>query len=385
MTKLMEHPDANLLAAFAERALSGVERVSVLGHLADCARCREIVFLAQEAAGEEAVPMIVPKPVKSRAVWMRWSVAVVSAVLLATVGVTSWKVYEHTQQDKTGVASETVAKVMPEPQQALMKEKQADQLVSNTSVHANATQVGAGPAMKLDSAPSKLAAAPIEMKRSEGYSRATGSVSAAPVASSQSAQYGFAAPQQARSVMEQEQSLGEQKSQKTVAASAYNERAYTANYADRGGSAAKAAPQAMKAQSNEAAPASVARTTTVEVSADTSQAIETTPNTYTAEVVPDKSLRAKKAEARPGGKPLADSVTVGGNQLALDLSGKLFVSTGDGMNWREVKKQWKGKATRLTLTPSGDTAVLWCDDGHAWVSKDRGESWQPYNAPMTQR
>jgi hypothetical protein len=382
MTKLMEHPDANLLAAFAERALSGAERVSVLGHLADCARCRQIVFLAQEAAGEETATVIVPKPMKSRMRWMRWSVAVVSAVLLATVGVTSWQVYERMQQDKSGVASETVAKVTPEQQQTLtMVEKQQNEAVSNTSVHA---PVSAGPVAKGKSAESTFAAAPIEMKRNEGYSHAIGSVGASPLLEVKPQERKFAAPQQAQSLIGQEQHLEEQKVQKAVAASAYNDRAFMVSSAERSGGSAQAAPP-MKAANVEvngmAAPAAARQTTTVEVSSAPAQMLDTTQNSYTAEVSQENALQAKKAGARPGRKPLADSLIVGGSYLTLDTSGKLFVSSDSGVHWREIKKQWKGKATTLTLTQDRNAALLWCDDGRTWISKNGGVSWQPYDAP----
>ena len=44
------HPDADLLTAFAERALSTKERESVLEHLAVCGNCREALALANPAA-----------------------------------------------------------------------------------------------------------------------------------------------------------------------------------------------------------------------------------------------------------------------------------------------------------------------------------------------
>lgn len=43
------HPDAELLNAFAEHELAVAERDEVLAHLAGCARCREVVFLAHDA------------------------------------------------------------------------------------------------------------------------------------------------------------------------------------------------------------------------------------------------------------------------------------------------------------------------------------------------
>lgn len=47
-----EHPDSNLLAAFAEQALSRKERAGIAEHLARCADCRESLFLACAAKPE---------------------------------------------------------------------------------------------------------------------------------------------------------------------------------------------------------------------------------------------------------------------------------------------------------------------------------------------
>ncbi len=46
------HPDAESLSAFAEQALPKQEQEQVLAHLAVCSRCRQVVYLAQEAASE---------------------------------------------------------------------------------------------------------------------------------------------------------------------------------------------------------------------------------------------------------------------------------------------------------------------------------------------
>jgi hypothetical protein len=45
-----EHPDSNLLAAFAEHTLRAQERAGIAEHLARCAACREHLFLACAAA-----------------------------------------------------------------------------------------------------------------------------------------------------------------------------------------------------------------------------------------------------------------------------------------------------------------------------------------------
>src|SRR5208337_1413786 len=54
-----EHPDADLLTAFAEQTLSAAERDSMLEHMALCGDCREVIALALPAADIAAVPIAV--------------------------------------------------------------------------------------------------------------------------------------------------------------------------------------------------------------------------------------------------------------------------------------------------------------------------------------
>src|SRR5579862_2615682 len=84
------HPDADLLNAFAERALSEPERARVVAHMAGCARCREVVYLAQAAAEAESAPAAITRP-ESRPGWLgagfgRWRVALIPAAALAAAG-----------------------------------------------------------------------------------------------------------------------------------------------------------------------------------------------------------------------------------------------------------------------------------------------------------
>jgi hypothetical protein len=51
-TQLEFHPDAESLNAFAEQALPERERGQIVAHLAVCSRCRQVIFLAQQAAEE---------------------------------------------------------------------------------------------------------------------------------------------------------------------------------------------------------------------------------------------------------------------------------------------------------------------------------------------
>src|SRR6266568_1616389 len=86
-----QHPDANLLAAFAERRLAGSERTLLLGHLADCAQCRELVALAFPSPEVQAAVADATRPRSGSSVWLRWPVwlpwgTVRWGVLAASVG-----------------------------------------------------------------------------------------------------------------------------------------------------------------------------------------------------------------------------------------------------------------------------------------------------------
>ena len=88
------HPDADALNAFVEHALSGAERARIVAHVAGCERCRDIVFLAQSAAGPEFTSAPAPRPDQSPSqggTWFshafaKWRVALIPAAALASVG-----------------------------------------------------------------------------------------------------------------------------------------------------------------------------------------------------------------------------------------------------------------------------------------------------------
>jgi len=94
------HPDAESLNAFVERALPQPERAQIVAHLGGCARCREVVFLAQAAAETDAALVAAVKtellPAESSRTWWwaafaNWRIALVPAAALATAaGLLIW-------------------------------------------------------------------------------------------------------------------------------------------------------------------------------------------------------------------------------------------------------------------------------------------------------
>ncbi len=136
-----QHPDADLLAGFAESRLTQHERESVLSHLAVCARCRQLVFLAHQVEPTPDPQISYQKP---RSLWRRhWFPLLASAsavVVLATISF-SWFGQLHKQTaPKSGEvaqqrsapkpadnenASKTVEVPSPPPVAAVTKDKQS--------------------------------------------------------------------------------------------------------------------------------------------------------------------------------------------------------------------------------------------------------------------
>ncbi len=82
------HPDANILTAFAEQALSERERREVFGHLAGCGECRELLALAG-AAEEIGAPVAEEVLSAAHGPWFAWPTmrwAGLAATIVIAVG-----------------------------------------------------------------------------------------------------------------------------------------------------------------------------------------------------------------------------------------------------------------------------------------------------------
>jgi Photosynthesis system II assembly factor YCF48/Putative zinc-finger len=83
-----DHPDADVLTAFAERALPAVERAAVAEHVARCHDCRDVLVLALPAtvAVETARVALPVRGGWSRALVLRWGVVATGFAVLAVAG-----------------------------------------------------------------------------------------------------------------------------------------------------------------------------------------------------------------------------------------------------------------------------------------------------------
>ena len=90
MTPIGDHPDPDVLTAFAEGSLLERERRAVLGHLAGCSECRAVLSIAADAvpqvvAASKHVPI---RPASHAAIrsWLPWGAAAAGIAIASIVG-----------------------------------------------------------------------------------------------------------------------------------------------------------------------------------------------------------------------------------------------------------------------------------------------------------
>jgi len=82
-----DHPDADMLTAFAERSLVEAERGPVLEHLVRCGECRDIVALALPAIEATEAPVSLERSKWLRWPALRWGFAVAGLTIIASLGI----------------------------------------------------------------------------------------------------------------------------------------------------------------------------------------------------------------------------------------------------------------------------------------------------------
>jgi hypothetical protein len=102
----IDHPDANLLAGYVERSLTSRERSLVLGHLAQCAECREQVSMALPRLEDQMDPQAAGVG-RGWLRWpvLRWGLLVASLAIMGTVALVRRPPTRHVElASRTNVA-----------------------------------------------------------------------------------------------------------------------------------------------------------------------------------------------------------------------------------------------------------------------------------------
>ncbi len=427
------HPDSDQLAAFAEHSLPPHEHAQTLAHLAACPGCRKVVFLAQQAAENEAAMPAPAAPRRSTlAGWfsgwnLAWPAAAALAAMIAvTVHLRSTKVQTVARHDTVArtetpqpafdlapaPASPAASAPPPVPLAALRKSAPIVSappaaVAGVAAPPAHPTPLTAQPSPPPNSyfQPSPSAAPPPLVSGAVSL-YATRNFPAAPAAAGMSLNSAVPAAPRPQPPAAVTLGSGAPVAGPTVPKSAPRKSGSGApqqaqEYA--GAAEAKLAPQAPPP------PAQVSQTVTVEASPALSQdsaaqvaagsavsqaAPQQVPSAPAplsqnaagqsfarAAVVTSRSVSNANAEALPqpplpSHMPAISSAVSTGRLLTLDTAGTLFLSKDHGQHWKAVKTQWTGRAVRVENAAATTPFDKPTGKPPAFVlTTDKGASW----------
>ena len=396
------HPDAEMLSAFAEQALSAKERGDVLKHLAVCGRCREVVALAREAAAAEvAAPR--REVVQPRAWWRSWRLALAPAAVAMATALIAVYVHERGLEKSAEVAR-------LERQQGVDKTPVLPQAPPQPSAHAahsespNSAPEKTKKAERPESAersapvaePDETAAAPPPEVMSGLLPARGGPVDAPGFEHRRPNDEAFARTGATpNDTMPNEAAAHDEERKNHAEEEAGNRREF----------AAKAPIPGSEHDSGSGAPGSGSGSSTEPADLSAQQS-ERQPDRATGYLQLHELRSMVNVPTSPytfhlpSGQPAVSSASADHRVLAIDKSGELFLSGNSGATWHKVKRQWSGRAVAVRrhasaidttgATPAPETGEnpatlgslsqpetvfeLVNDQGQVWISED-GKTW----------
>ena len=407
MTTTMQsdiHPDAESLNAFVEHALEASEHEQVLAHLAKCGQCRQVVFLAHEAAAVgqmEEVAVAAAQPVKARRLpFINWRLVWVPVAALA--GFVAFAVVQHSRR-------------MPTETQV------AKSVQNETTVAKNAPPVPA-----IVAAPAATPPAMTKEVRQKPANAPARRDSASPVGSQNapSLPVPMALAKSSASSLQQGSSLGSASTGTAVGGSFHGSAQFGSATKSIGGPALTdqlkkeraeqqkilALPQSNSAQlsaigAGRAAPAT--RTTDAKSTMDQVSVSAATQDSASLRELAPQSMADKdshnaiekealatnpKINMLPSGLAAISIATAAVHTVAIDPAGAMYVSEDEGQHWSPVSRQWTGRAILVTNheysfettavpLPQGSHFELVNDTFKKWLSPD-GKTWSPVSDPV---
>ena len=344
------HPDADSLTAFAERALGAVERDEVVAHLAVCARCRQVVWLAQAAMPEtELKPLSIQKPLLWFASWRLAWIPTAALATAAALVVTFFLSLHRAPAPQLARVEPAVQPAIPTtPREAPPAQRQP---ALRTPLKAVAAQDEHTP----------------ETANSAGIS---GSVAAPGMAMQQATQ--AIVPSSARTSAEMKMVQVEAEPLRKAGMSAAAEPSEQLRLAPVGGGRSQ---PAMNTSTRAYSP----------LRNDPAAGVSAAPMAaYQTDDAAQHGMRRASAESKepivaiPSGLAVASIVTGQHHTLALDAAGRLFLSEDEGRHWEPVAQQWTGLAVHLSARDASDGTYVFelrNEAGAHWVSAD-GMNWQ---------
>ena len=363
------HPDADSLNAFAEQALAAPEREQILAHLAGCSRCRQVIYLAQQAAADAEVPAAQPttQPVSWFWNWrLAWvPAAAMAAALALVVTFHPWHTEPAPEMAKVELPNQaTLPAPVPQEKASAGSHKSTSRLTEKSVVRDAEFGAHQESAEQLAQKPvpaSALSIEPSAAAPSAGVSQAflPSSTESAPQPVT-AAQF---QPEPAVTAWQQERPRAtggyatsantSQVSQKSMRADAYSA------HASRPAAPASSGPR-MQQQSALAGSFDIA-----------------------SQEQPSRATASRKVNPPklPSGLAAVSRATAQNLTLEIDQAGALFWSDDSGEHWQQIAQQWTGRAieVRVKTGLSGSAAPatgfeLQNDAGSTWASAD-GKTW----------
>lgn len=356
-----QHPDADQLSAFAEHVLPDYERAEMLAHLAECADCRQIVFLAQ---GTQEAQTPVGAATVGGVGWLKhwgrlWPLAAAVACGLL-VAVFLERRHPKDEAKKSDIAQEvgaplslsqsqlphTIIQGVPRSGVTLSPKSSTIPKVASSlhpplatphsgvggfaSVHGNlATD------QLTDKVPEFSPNAPASGRQSTsalsaGSSSLNGAIGS-PVA-------------QVRPLQEQKNNPFNDNGAQTAVLKSQNQLFPQ--------EAPAPPPSSEPSQSDIHRSVNQMVAVTAEApSLQTESAVVSANVSSLGRVAQAKSMRAPL----PSKRPAVSTISNGHETLAVDSAGDLFVCDYAGIRWRQVAHQWTGKAVRVSLASPNST------------------------------
>ena len=368
------HPDADTLSAFVEGVLPDHERLACLGHFAECASCREVVYLAQEPLPQEAVPAT-----DKVAWWKRWvkPIPALGAAALAGVLVLSIGLYRLDKRTADApraayLVSDPAPKPTAEPPHPTAAPRAARKTLPNVPRSVSVQGLSRPQALlaplptpsrelSVDSQPAiagtitdptgaPIAGASVTVRQASGANAMTDNAGQFLIAGLQPGQYEL-----------QVTRPGFQTATKKV----------------------EVQPGRLVRADSSLSVGSVAETVEVTASAAVvntqNSSLSTNFSASNNQPLPARMLANKSAPtvgdsvSLPSTLAAIATATKNKVMLAADSAGTLYRSDNAGKKWKVVKAVWQGKVVELAAEAM--EFRLTTDTGTAWLSRD-GSHWQ---------
>ncbi|MGA1981514.1 MAG: zf-HC2 domain-containing protein [Acidobacteriaceae bacterium] len=360
-----QHPDADQLNAFAEHALPLHEQQATLAHLAACADCRAVVYLAQSAVLETSAQ---PQPVAAPRPWFSgWMLAFPAAAALACLILLTVHLRNAANaNNQIAVVNPAQAdKTPPLPPPAPLPEPAVSSKSAPAPVRTPQAMAAPSPrAFGMAKQPEMAAAANAPLEKKSFHGAMTGAsyapvppppAAAAPAdtiatdAPPQLAGIGGNAPRRELRSASSQYDTGRAQAQQApplppppppanANSGIYGGTGQTnlnENYIE-GVPTSSASPQAVTGSAADAV-------TVGALAMDTGAAA---------------TSQAKQLPVLPSHLPALSISSNAHRQLAIDTAGALFRSEDAGSTWQPVPVQWTGRAIRVALVPSPNAHLL---------------------------